>query len=343
MVKLPDPQSDFSVFGDMFYGAVASRLLMSAIDLAVFEHLEQAASAQAVARLLPAHPRNAQLMLDALCALGLLRKSQGQYQNQPSTSEFLVRGKAAYLGHWLQLADESWQDCLGGLTDKIRSGPGQAPPDEHWNAAAYCERFTRAHAATSLAGVARQMAAIVADAPGFDACRRMLDLGGGPGVNAMAVAQANEGLAAVVFDRPEIVAIARGYIDEYGMSERVSTMGGDYLSDDIGGGYDLIMVTDSLYYGDAELDRVLAKCRQALAPGGLLVGVHAVLTDEATKPAKMVLAMLPEALAGQAALPERGFLARAMARHGFAEISSRMAMVAGAPMEVNVGRRPAEA
>jgi predicted O-methyltransferase YrrM len=184
------------------------------------------------------------------------------------------------------------------------------------------------------------MAAHIAGVPGFSDCRSMLDLGGGPAVNAMAVVQAGDRLRAVVFDRPDIARMARRYIATYGFEDRVTTIGGNYLTDSLGDGYDLIMITDTLYYSDSEIDPVLEKCRCALNPGGMLVGIHAVLTHDRTRPASLVLGLLTETMTGQARMPESGFLAGALRRCGFEDISSEMVTVCGSPMEMNVaGKR----
>jgi cyclopropane fatty-acyl-phospholipid synthase-like methyltransferase len=205
------------------------------------------------------------------------------------------------------------------------------------NAEAYCEGYTASHAATSLAGVARDMAAQIATLPAFRECRTMLDLGGGPAVNAMALVQANTHLHATVFDRPAIARMARDYIRSYGFSDRMDARGGDYLRDPLGDGYDLITITDSLYYAGEQVDLLLRKCREALRPGGMIVGIHAVLTHERTRPSHSVLGMLTEAMTDQGDLPDQGFLEQALVRCGFDRIISRMVLIGDSMMEMNVG------
>jgi hypothetical protein len=131
--------------------------------------------------------------------------------------------------------------------------------------------------------------------------------------------------------------MARSYIRDYGFEDRVTTFGGDYLKDSLGTGYDLIMITDSLYYSDQEIDPVLKKCHASLKPEGVFVGIHAVLTDERTRPTQMVLDLLPECMTGQAHMPEKGFLANALGRCGFNGITSKMVTICGIQMEMNVG------
>ena len=338
MSELPTMEVDFNSLYDLYFGTMASRLLMAAVDMKVFDHLEEPVSFAHVAQTLGGHPENTGLMLDALCACKILEKRGGLYRNGKLANDFLVCSKPAYLGDWLKLADEEAQPFLEKLEGYIRTGPGTRPEEESMNSEAYCQRHTAAHAASSLAGIARRFAGCISRLPEFSNRRSMLDLGGGPGVNAMAVAEANPNLRVTVFDRPEIVRLAQNYIRDYGFEDRVSTLGGDYLTDSLGTGYDLIMVTDSLYYEEREIDPVLKKCRAALLPGGMLVGIHAVLTRERTGPAHLVLGLLPDTMTGRAHMPEKGFLARAMARCGFDGITSEMVNVCGIRMEMNAAQ-----
>ena len=134
------------------------------------------------------------------------------------------------------------------------------------NSEAYCERYTAAHAASSLGGIARDFAQHIAGLPEFPACRSMLDVGGGPAINAMAVAQDNPQIRATVFDRPSIARMASTYIQTYGFEDRVKAVGGNYLRDDLGQGYDLVMITDTLYYEEQEIEPVLQKMSCSAQP-----------------------------------------------------------------------------
>ena len=44
------------------------------------------------------HPRSARDFLDALVALGFLRRADGRYSNTPETDLYLDRGKPSYIG-----------------------------------------------------------------------------------------------------------------------------------------------------------------------------------------------------------------------------------------------------
>lgn len=337
MNNLPVLEIDFSELINIYFGTIASRLLMTAIDMKVFDHLERPVSSDTVAEALTSHPHNTGLMLDALCASGVLVKNNSLYSNDQLASDFLVCGKPAYLGEWLKHADDATQPFLAKMEHYIRFGPDSPAEEETMNGEAHCEYYTHSHAASSFAGVAKSFANHISALPGFKECRKLLDLGGGPGINAMAVTEKNPDLKATVFDRPGIVKIAEEYIKKYGFEDRVSTIGGDYTRDSIGTNYDIIMITDSLYYDDNDIDAVLKRCHDAIKPGGMFVGIHAVLTHERTRPANLVMDLLTETMTGQAHMREEKFLMYSLERCGFKEVISQKVTICGIPMEMNAG------
>ena len=119
--------------------------------------------------------------------------------------------------------------------------------------------------------IARDLAPKVAAKLDLSGVRRLLDLGGGPATYAITFAQANPELAATVFDLPLPLKIARENIAKNGLTDRVETLAGNFLQDDIGTGYDFIWVSQILHSHDEEHCRlIIAKSVAALKGGGKL-------------------------------------------------------------------------
>ena len=110
----------------------------------------------------------------------------------------------------------------------------------------------------------------VTNLPEFATCRKMVDLGGGHGLYAIALCAINPRLSARVFDHPHVLPVAEDYIRKYGAG-RVSLMAGDFFSDDFGTGYDLIFSSSNPSGKSIELLPIIA---QALTPGGLFVNIQ---------------------------------------------------------------------
>lgn len=104
-----------------------------------------------------------------------------------------------------------------------------------------------------------------------------LDLGGGPGTYAIEMAK--KGVSVTLFDSPETVKIARELINRSGV-KGIKFIEGNFLSDDLGKGYDLIFISQVLhaYSGDDNI-RILEKCMKSLNSGGR-ISLHEFYIDK---------------------------------------------------------------
>lgn len=254
-----------------------ARILLTAVELDVFTDIGNARkSAAEVAEEAGTDARATEVLLNALVAMGYLKKKAGRFSNTAVSRRHLVKGSEDYLGGPLGHSNYLWM-TWSQLTKVVRSGkPAEVEAPDYAT-----ESFIMAMAAG-----ARETAPVVADVLDFAGVRRLLDLGGGPGTFAIEFAGRNPGLEAVVFDRPDVVPIARRVIAAAGMSERVRTAAGNFLHDDIGSGYDLVFVSSIIHSYGAEQNRlILRKAHDALNPGGQVVVRDFIMEEGKTKPA----------------------------------------------------------
>ncbi len=339
MNTIPDVKLEYGSIEEMLFGSVKSRVLLAAIELRVFDVLRTAKSAEETTAVLGTHPENTRHLLRAMTACGLLEHVNGVFKNSYEAMAFLDTESPTYIGTWLTQAAKAFEPILDGFCDLVQHGPPQTIPEAHMNSEIMCESYTHAHAQTELAGIAQKTASLVRALPEYRGFKRMLDLGGGPGLNSVAIVQEHPHLESVVFDRKRVVDIAREYIERFGVVDRIETRAGDYSSDALGTGYDFILASDTLYYPSEELDDIASKLFSALNPGGVLMGIHGVLVEEKTLPEHMVLGMLPDALMDQGELPDSGFLAPSLLRAGFAIVHTREVRMISCPMEVDIARK----
>ena len=120
-------------------------------------------------------------------------------------------------------------------------------------------------------------AGALARAIGLKRVKTMLDLGGGPGTHALEMAKM--GIKATVFDLPDTIVIARK-VARREKVRGIRFIAGDFQVDDIGSGYDLILVSQIVHaFSEAENIALLHKCRRALHPDGR-VAVHEFPIDQ---------------------------------------------------------------
>ena len=104
------------------FGYWASKTLLSAVELGLFTELGGGSlDAEAIGKRLKLHPRGLHDFLDALVALGMLKKSGGHYANTPETAHFLDRNKASYVGGFLQMSSVRLYSFWGNLTEAQRT------------------------------------------------------------------------------------------------------------------------------------------------------------------------------------------------------------------------------
>jgi len=316
----------------MLLAPIRSKLLLTGIELKVFNQLSEPRSADAVAQAIGTHPRNTGMFLDSLTAIDLLQKKNGLYRNSPIAQAFLVEDSPTYLGALLQLTHS--QISLENLSRLIKEGP---PPTPEMTVSE--EKFAQELASSELAGNAQIMADVVSELPEFPSFRKMLDLGGGPGLIGMAVVAAHPSMKGVIFDLPPMVKVAETFIKEYGMEDRMAVLGGDGFRDSIGEGYDLVLVCFSLQGYKDKLDSVVKKVYDALNPSGVFISYFYGLTHERTKPEICVLSLLSMALAGYDTGFDQGYIADSMLRVGFKSVRSRTLNTPWGPMELDIARK----
>ncbi|MFX8082902.1 methyltransferase, partial [Acinetobacter baumannii] len=77
--------------------------------------------------------------------------------------------------------------------------------------------------------------------------RRVLDVGGGHGTFAAALARACPGLGIGLFDLPPVVAGAAPVLAQAGLADRIDLHPGDFLQGPLPGGYDAMTLVRILH------------------------------------------------------------------------------------------------
>jgi tRNA A58 N-methylase Trm61 len=125
----------------------------------------------------------------------------------------------------------------------------------------------------------------VARTIGLDGVKRVLDVGGGSGAYSIAFARANSELHSEILDLPSVIPIAQKHIDAANLSDRISTRSGDLRKDNLGSGYDLILLSSICHMNSPEENLVLLqKAFKALNQGGRIIIQDFMMDQDKTKP-----------------------------------------------------------
>ncbi len=261
-----------------------SRVLLTALELDVFSAVGAGAAAAAVARTCGADSGAAERLLDSLVALGFLGKRDGVFANTALSARFLAAGSRDDARDALKHNLSLWQRW-STLTEAVRAGHAVGASEM----AERGEDWTVPFIAAMHRGAAER-APLVVSAVGAEGVRRMLDVGGGSGAYSIAFARASATLQAEVLDLPAVLPIASRHAAEAGLADRVSTRAGDLRADDLGSGYDLVLLSSICHMlGPDENRDLLSRAARALAPGGRVVVSDFMLDEDGTAPRQAVL------------------------------------------------------
>ncbi len=266
-------------------GYKKSRILLTAFNAGVFELLEIERSTAEVAAALGWSERGTTMLLDGLLALNLVGKQGGQYRNTLMARECLTRAGSIYQGNILSHNLSSW-DAWADLEERVRTG--------------ICAPFSGNRTGETLrnfilgmSNIAQLSAREVLQAIDLSGYTHLLDLGGGPATYSIAFLNAHARMRATLFDRPEVVEIAKEQIVNAGLENRMDSIAGDCLSDDIGKGYDLVFVSNLVHsFSNEENTLLVRKIYDALIPGGsIIIKDFIVENDRSGPPYSLIFAL----------------------------------------------------
>jgi ubiquinone/menaquinone biosynthesis C-methylase UbiE len=265
---------DMSRLRELWGGFFAARVLMTSNHLRLFDVLIRPKAAEEIAKQIGTDKRATRILLDALTALGLLKKTKNRYTNTVLSHRFLVSGKPYYQGDILKHADTLWKNW-SALDEVIKTGHPHNVAHDH---VAFIQ---------GMHNLAVLRTKKVLNVFNLRHVRTALDLGGGPGTYA--VEMARRSISVKLFDRPETISIARKMIRASGV-RGIEFIEGDFLYDDFGKGYDLIFISQVCHsYSEMDNLNILEKSRKALNPGGRILIQEFYIDEDRTYPLQAAL------------------------------------------------------
>lgn len=261
-----------------------SSVLHVANSLDVFTRLADApATVEELAQKCGADARGMEMILIGCIGLGLLSKEGGRYSNTPLADTFLVKGRPRYQGGIVSMF-ESWVSAWSKLKDAVVSGkPVVVKQHDHG------EEATRTYIMGMLYRGIPQAELLASEVP-LAGRKKLLDVGGGPGIFSIIFCQKNPGLSADVMDLPQTLRVTREIITNYGATAQVATCEGSYLEDEFGAGYDAVLLSSMISQeGPEVIKSILRKSFNAMNPGGLIMVQEQFLNTEKTGPLLPVL------------------------------------------------------
>ena len=263
--------------------------LCAAVELDLFSHIAAGKTGAAqIAAAAGASEHGTRRLLDALCAMGYLKKTGKSYRLSPSAAEHLVRTRPLYMGDAAMIG----KMLLGPwsmLSEVVKSGrPLQAGATAEQRGEFFARLVPAIFAPSFLSATA---AVKRLPAAARSRINRILDIGAGAAAWSIPFAKALKRARVTVADYPVVTQVARQYAERWGVADRFDYLEGDFRELDFGTGrFDLAILGHIVHGEGADWGkRLLKRACAALGEGGMLLIGEFVPNDERSGPALALL------------------------------------------------------
>lgn len=253
---------------DMALPAVRGKAISVANKLRVFDKLsDRFLSPQELALELNVDERNLAMLLEAVAALGYLKCQSNKYTNTKVAQRWMVEGSAKSVGNLLRHFDDLWAIWVG-LEQTVRTGKPV------FNFLQYCDEHPEVQRNFTLGMKDNAVMAageVVSKVKVLPQATSLLDLGGAHGYYSVAFCRKYPQLSSLVVDLERPIQIGKQVVNQEKMSHRIAFKVADYITDDIGGGYDIALLLDLLHGESPDTNQaILKKVYGALNSGGTI-------------------------------------------------------------------------
>jgi C-methyltransferase len=254
---------------NMLQGLQVAGILKGGIELGVFDQIAAGhREAEPIAAAVGADERATRILLDALVAIGVLSGRDG-YDLSPAADAFLVRNRPAYIGGAADIFTGTWAwENYGRIADVVRNGGTLMEEDAETPGHDFWTTF-----ASSSTGIATPTTQALAETLEPWAQERdelaVLDVACGSGLYGLAIASKHPTARLTLLDWSNVLELARGNVARFGLEDRTTYIDGDAFEADLGGPYDLIVVSHFFHHFSEDRCRAaLERFAAALKQGG---------------------------------------------------------------------------
>lgn len=276
-----DPISPKTIL-DLARNFMESRILLTGAELDLFTLLAPGPlSAEEITARIRGDSRAMIILLDALAALDLLVKKEGRYSCPPQVANFLSMNSLSSVLPMVHHMAHLWPrwSRLTGVASGVESSRTDAGPSME-KKKEEMEAFIGA-----MHNIASSLAPKVVAAVDPGKAKFLLDVGGASGTYTLAFLQAVPRMKATLFDKPEVVEIARQRLGQAGVLDRVTLAGGDFYRDELPSGHDLAFVSAIIHQNSLEQNLDLyGKIHRSLVPGGRIIIRDHIMESDRIRP-----------------------------------------------------------
>jgi len=313
-----------------------SKAMFAGVALGMFDRIERGpATSAALAADIGTQPEPLGRLLDGCVGLGLLRKCDGRYVNEPVASAYLCRDSDRTLVGYILYSNDVLFRLWAHLEDAVRDG-GHRWKQTFGNDGGIFDHFFQTEGSMraflkGMHGFGVLSSPKVVAAFDLSPFHKLVDLGGATGHLAMAACERYPNLRAAVFDLPRVIEIAREEVQRAsGISARIDLIAGEFFADELPEG-DLYALGQILHdWSDQKIRPLLDKIYRRLPEGGGLLVVEKLLAEDKTGPASVLMQSLNMLLCTEGRERTLGEYRQLLEDAGFGSVQG---CVTGAPFD----------
>lgn len=167
----------------------------------------------------------------------------------------------------------------------------------------------------------------------------ILDLGCGAGLLGLSIVKSREDINATLFDMPPMENLIKECISENELTQRAKIKLGDYMNDDIGSDYDLVIAINTLNFAKNNMKLIIEKIYNSLNDNGVFVAIIDEVKSDFSNPKEIVVSWLPYAFNGVNMYLVEDYVKDIALDVGFKDIKVEKKVLASGPMSINIFKK----
>ena len=283
------PPIDDTQIWDSMLSLYNTHAIALALELQVFEAFDAPMSVEELVSKTGYSTRGIKALLAMLKIRGLLDRHEGRYQLNNLSRTYMLKDSPYYWGpffSWTSASLPNYKIYMenirdGGTKEEREAADGWESGEMDPEFARTITDYMHCHSIASAVGMSHTC--------DFSGVNKLLDVGGGSGCYAIAIANANTDMQATIMELKPVCAVTVDYITKAGVSDRVDTKAVDMFREAWPEGYDAHFFANVFHDWSFETCAELAKKSYAsLAPGGRICLQEMLLDEGEDNPAAPV-------------------------------------------------------
>lgn len=289
---LKNESAELDTLTPILFGASAFQYLNAGCELGLFDvlHDKPDIDKEQIANILNLEKRAADILLLGVTSLKLLEKNADKYRNSEVINKLfaddiwqIFKDVVGFEQHVVYLGQADFVDSLRSNSNcGLKRIPGTGRDLYH--------RLSETPKLQSafyryMNSWTRLSNTLLFNNVDFKGVNKLLDVGGGTGINAIALANAFPHLSITVFEIPKTAEIVRSNIESAGVADRVKVIAGDMFADEFPKDHDCVLFSHQLVIWTPEENKqLLQKAYDALPKNGKTIIFSSISNDDGCGP-----------------------------------------------------------